>query len=746
MLPRAIGSLTLLWMLAPAQEIRGRVFDAATGEQLSRVRIQLSGGAWEGQTDGEGRFASARLLPGEYTLQISTVGYLPLKQSFTVAEGEIKNFDVALTTEVLRRTESVEVTAGPFAAEAPMAVSLAGTELRNLGTVLADDPLRAVHGLPGVTSSDDFRSEIALRGAGYERVGVYLDGILLHTPYHTVAGEPAAATLTIFNGDALDSLNLHAGAPPASFPDRTAGALDIRTREGSRSRFGVRGTVSASNVGGLLEGPLGRARRGSWLVNARKSYLQYLIDMASDEPAIAFGFTDVSGRLSYDLARKHHVSLLAIEGKSGLNREGVGDRIGNNSTAFSDYHYTLASLAWRWTPTSSALVTQRLGWMRERFENWNKERRPLARGGYGEWIWNGDGAWTWRGSNTLEFGASARRLREDSYSGRYLYVPPTLFITDAARGTGLRAGVYLQQGVDVIPRRVQLAAGGRWDRHSSSGGSAFSPRVSLSLAPWESASLQLAWGQYVQFPDMNQLYSRFGRTSLAALRASHTEASFEQRLGARMRLRAVFYDREDRDLLFRPWLEPRLTGGRVFNPPAVALWENSQRGYARGGQIFLQRRSANGFTGWVSYAYSSARVRDGVAKVSFRPDFDQRHQFTLFASQRLRPSVNLSARWLSASGLPVRGFFAGTRPDFLLSAERNRVRLPAYHRTDCRVNKVFTWDRWQLTLFVEVVNLLNHDNYRFEELISYNARTAQARLNFDKLLPVLPSAGIVVDF
>jgi hypothetical protein len=43
--------------------------------------------------------------------------------------------------------------------------------------------------------------------------------------------------------------------------------------------------------------------------------------------------------------------------------------------------------------------------------------------------------------------------------------------------------------------------------------------------------------------------------------------------------------------------------------PAAPLL-NSQHGYARGIEIYLQRRSANGFSGWVSYAYGHTLVTD----------------------------------------------------------------------------------------------------------------------------------------
>ena len=85
-----------------------------------------------------------------------------------------------------------------------------------------------------------------------------------------------------------------------------------------------------------------------------------------------------------------------------------------------------------------------------------------------------------------------------------------------------------------------------------------------------------------------------------------------KRSGNRTRLRAEVYTRQDRDLLFRPNYEPRMVDSAVFVPPLYPEWANSVRGWARGFQIFLQRRAANNLTGWVAYAYGRTSTRDGV--------------------------------------------------------------------------------------------------------------------------------------
>jgi hypothetical protein len=74
------------------------------------------------------------------------------------------------------------------------------------------------------------------------------------------------------------------------------------------------------------------------------------------------------------------------------------------------------------------------------------------------------------------------------------------------------------------------------------------------------------------------------------------------------------------------------------------------------------------------------------------------------------------------------------------------VRLPDYQRTDLRINKAFVKRKAQYTFFAEVVNVTNHANVVFDALNSYNLRTGQVSLGIQRTFPILPAAGIVVDF
>jgi len=436
-----VAAIAAIPLLVQAQEIRGHVTDGSSGESLSRVEIRCD--AMKTLTGFDGRFTLET--HGEpCSLRASSVGYRPITRR---VEGAAE-IEIALMPDSMTRSEAVTIAAGPYATEAADSVSLAGNELRNLASVLADDPLRAVQGLPGVTAQNDFQSQFALRGAGFSRIGLSIDGILMHAPFHALQSDATNASLTNFQGEILESANLIAGPLPSRYGDRTAGMLDLETRDGSASdRFKARLSAGSSNVAASAEGRIGD--RGTWLVAARQSYLQYLLSRTTDSSGLDFAFRDVQAKLTYNLTQRNQVSLMLLDGWSGLDRSSIRERLGANSLAASSFRPSTAIVTWRFTPRSDLLITNRAAFIRERFEDDNKTAMPITAGSYSEWTWTGSVSKQWRESSSTEAGASMRRFREDGFA-RF----------DAYRGAATLWSGYMQQSWSPA-RRLRFEAGSR---------------------------------------------------------------------------------------------------------------------------------------------------------------------------------------------------------------------------------------------------------------------------------------------
>jgi len=733
-------------------EVIGHVVSSRDNESLALVQIQIQGTAFRAVTDDEGKFHITAVPPGNYVLQASSVGYYVLRQEFTLAAGETKNFDVILASSNSTLTNTVDVSADPFepdTEETAASFKLEGEERKNLASVLADDPLRSVQSLPGVTSNNDFSSEFSFRGASFDRIGLYLDSVLLHAPVHTTDGQADNGSLTIFNGDLTQDMTLYQGAWPVRYSNRTAGILAVDSREGSRE--GIQGQVSASasNTGLMLEGPWNASKHGSWLVSFRKSYLQYILNRIDfgDQAPLAFGFMDGQARLSYDLSSKHTMSFTYLDGTSNVDRSRFREELGPNTLMASAFRFTFLNAGSRYAPSAHLLVTNHLSWTRERGNTSNRDDSPLSNQNYREWTWHGDGSFMWKKASTLGFGGEFRHVRQEDTEHQLVYTPSLVSALDVARGSGDAAGAYAQQSFEFAHGHGHLTAGVREDENGVTHVEITSPYANLSLQPLKETRFELSWGQYSQFPELNQSFSSLGASHLLPERATHYEAAVEQRLNERTRLRLELYDRQDRDLLARPTLFPRLlASGVVADAVPNAPWLNSERGYSRGLQVFVQRRTANGFTGWVSYAYGKTMIRDGVLNQEFPADYDQRHTFNAYLSRRLRPTVNVSARFTYGSGMPFPGFYQLAPEGYAIAEVRNALRAPSYERTDLRMNKAYVRTRFKTTVYGEIVNVTNHRNRDFDTPGSYDSASHRTFPNFYSMFPILPSAGVVLEF
>jgi TonB dependent receptor len=107
--------------------------------------------------------------------------------------------------------------------------------------------------------------------------------------------------------------------------------------------------------------------------------------------------------------------------------------------------------------------------------------------------------------------------------------------------------------------------------------------------------------------------------------------------------------------------------------------------------------------------------------------------------------VNLSARSSYGSGFPIPGYLTEKGSVYYLTTVENQLRMPAYFRTDLRINKSWRKDRWKLTLYGELINLTNHPNYLFDSFNGYSASTHQAHITLDTMFPILPSAGLTLE-
>ena len=117
---------------------------------------------------------------------------------------------------------------------------------------------------------------------------------------------------------------------------------------------------------------------------------------------------------------------------------------------------------------------------------------------------------------------------------------------------------------------------------------------------------------------------------------------------------------------------------------------------------------------WNKSELENPRVAGQVAE-RFYSDFDQRHTFNSYVAYRWSGRTSSSARLRYGSNFPIRGYIEeAPQVGYVLSEQRNGLRLPAYTRLDIRADRSFTYRKSRLTLFLEVINATNRENVRYD--------------------------------
>ena len=754
--------LLLIASATRAAEIKGKVTNVVGGEPLGRVQVLVSETRTAAVTSESGEFSIVRLEPGNYTLRVNAVGYRLATVPFSLVNtSDVKDFSITLVPDNFRHTDKVEVHADVFQisdSPATNEMTLTSSEIRETSTVFADDPFRAVQSLPGVAAegNNEFFAEFSVMGAPFSNIGIYVDDVLVPNPFHEIGNFSEGASLGVLTSEVVDEVKLLPAAYPEKFGDGQGAALDVHTREGSRGSplFRISAGIAATEI--LGEGGLGRSQRGSWLASARKSYINYLIQGRVGDAADV-GFEDADLRLSYDLTRHQNLNVFATDGHTNMLMNDTAS-LANVQYASGKSDFTFARAGWGWTLNPHLLIDAHAAFIREPDQLFNNQNLLLTKTDHREWVGGGGVSWAWATNQILQAGWSERQLRDSLYQAGVTNAGDLQLYSSA--GSGLRQSAFVQQSASLAQGRVHLVGSLRWDRFLDYLPQRFSPQISLAVRATRSTELQFGAARYSQFSD-SAIGPPAGVCNIEGglpPKSEHYSAAVEQRLNDNTRIRLEAFQRKgfysfgaiapsQQNVQPCPVLQP-IPGGTY------------EREYSHGVQLLLQRRSANRLSGWIGYTLLRAQQRQYQIGVPYPPYAlffdsgfyystleDQRHTLNVFAMYRLRPSLNLSGKFLYGSGFPIpSGSFVQLGNGQFLATGINNERLGTYARLDLRTDKDWVFRKWKLTLYGEVLNVTNHYNARFAYESGIDPTTGRALVKTLEGLPVTPTIGLVFQF
>jgi len=86
--------------------------------------------------------------------------------------------------------------------------------------------------------------------------------------------------LSVINLDFVNRVNFLTGGFSAKYGDRLSSVVEIDQRMGNSDHFNGKINLSGTGFGANFEGPLPFKNRSSWIVSARRSYLDFIFNAA----------------------------------------------------------------------------------------------------------------------------------------------------------------------------------------------------------------------------------------------------------------------------------------------------------------------------------------------------------------------------------------------------------------------------------------------------------------------------------
>jgi hypothetical protein len=730
--------LATLLLLPPslwAADLTGIVINAETGQALARVNVYLSGTPHRTETGEDGHFALRGIVPGDYLLIASAVGFGLVKKPLTMSEQAEFELQILLNPGTLL-AEHLTVSADVVSPRA----ELRGTEVQKLKSVFLDDPVRALQQLPGIVASDDFSSGFAMRGSGFDRVGILFDGIPVYNFLHTMEGAKDTGSTSVLSAELIEGMDLFRGGSSAEWGGNSGGFLKLRSRSGNSAQWRNFLSVSGSAVLGVSEGPLGN---GSWIASARKSYVDWIVRRIDERAELNFGFHDFFAKVNQNHGQKDLFSVSFFHGNTGLTD--VRENIGQNTIDRGRFISSLGHFSW--THLFNERLSAETHLYMQQADSLNRNRSGIP-------IWKNDqtvggirSVWDYqvRGEWSVSGGITAERWDAGHRQDAYDYERRQWFVLTDFQAVTSRQEMFLQTRIP-FHRKAAISTGLSWGRLAATSHRSVSPFAALEVEPTSRQLVTVSLGESHQFPFLVQLFGEYGSQLLHPERARTVEAGWAYRVPAGLEMRIFGYHRRRDEV---PWRKAglwRLVNGRIAYPSAHPF-SNVLSDRSSGAEAMVGRRAENGLSGWLGYAWGQSLWSEGD-NVWFSGNYDQRHSANLFAHYRWSSRLDLSFKWKFASGLPIPAYARKQDQDYFVAAYRNMERLPNYSRVDARIAKGFDKDRYRITLFVEAVNLLNRDNYRFSGigLDHINLSTGQLYHLVQPQFPILPTAGLIVEF
>ncbi len=697
--------------------ISGEVADSTTGEFLIGALISAKELAKGTATNVYG-FYSLTLPEGEYTIEISLIGYETKTMKVSLTEN--KKFDLLLSPKTVE-VATVEIQADKSRNTQSTDLGKIGLEIdqvKKLPVLLGEiDILKTLTLLPGVKSSGEGNAGFYVRGGGVDQNLILLDNATVYNASHLFG------FFSVFNADAVKNLELTKGGIPANFGTRLASVLDISLKEGNQKEYHAQGGIGTIASRLTIEGPI-KKDVSSFIISGRRTYIDALLKPFIKPTANAYGsgyyFYDLNTKINYKISEKDHLYASGYFGRDVFNFK-------SKKTAFSTripWGNATATLRW------NRIMNQKLfmnaiatftdyrfsfGAVQDEFEftlssgikdygakvQWNYYPNYLHTIKWGAEYTHHDfrpnSVYARSGDTEFDTGKEVHLISHETA----VYVLDEFDISEKFRvNAGLRYSLFLHVGPfdrytkteDLtlgLPGATTVTSYQKNDVVKKYGG--FEPRLNFRYTLNKNSSIKAGFMRNYQYihltslsptslptdvwlPSTDKLKPQIGVQYSAGYFRNFDDDKWESSF-------EVYYKTMSNQSEFKEGAQPDQTvNDNIDNLLVLGT------GYSYGAELFLKKRVGR-LNGWIGYTWSKtervfAEFNDGDP---YPTRWDRRHDISYVMNLKLTNRLDFGFVFVYATGnaitLPVeRYFYEGRVVD--VYGPKNSFRMAPYHRAD----------------------------------------------------------------
>ena len=307
-----------VWAQHTRVTLSGSVVDASNGESMMGVYVILTDlktpSNVQGCASNQAGYYSISVLPGTYKLTVNYLGYKTIEDTIVLTRNTNRRVEIepsAITgEEVVIQGErgNVNVSGGEVGR-----MELSIQTIKALPALMGEaDVIKSVQLLPGVQSGGEGNSGFYVRGSGTDQNLILLDEATIYNPDHLFG------FFSIFNADAVKSVELIKSGMPAYYGGRAASILNVYQKEGNLKKFEVDGGLGLVFSHLTVQGPF-KKEKASFLISARRTYADLIMQpfLKKDSPmkGTDFYFYDINAKFNIVVNQRHRLYFGAYYGR-----------------------------------------------------------------------------------------------------------------------------------------------------------------------------------------------------------------------------------------------------------------------------------------------------------------------------------------------------------------------------------------------------------------------------------------------